>query len=332
MNSKVKRPILRYHGGKWRLAPWIISYFPEHRFYIEPFGGVASVLLRKPRSFSEVYNDLDGDLVNLLTVLRDEHQRIKLIEQLKLTPFSRDEFERAVEPSDDVVENARRTIVRSFMGYGSAATNKNHITGFRSRSHRTAATAGRDWLNYPAALHQLGERLRGVIIERRDALSLIEYHDNAEALFYIDPPYIHETRHQGSERCYVHDMSVAEHEKLLEKILQLEGQVVISGYEHELYCDYLKGWKKETRAAAIDGKGKRIEVLWIKDNSRNEKMRQGAYFVHKKRTSHQELIIKDAIENAKKENRKITKSYIASIVGISREHLGRRYSHLFEKV
>ena len=66
------RPIMRYHGGKWRMAPWIISNFPPHKIYIEPYGGAASVLLRKPRTYSEVYNDLAGEIVNLFRVLRSQ--------------------------------------------------------------------------------------------------------------------------------------------------------------------------------------------------------------------------------------------------------------------
>src|SRR4051812_1578874 len=112
------RPVLRYHGGKWRIAPWIIEHFPPHLMYVEPFAGAASVLLRKPRVDFEVYNDLDTDVVNVFRVLRDPAAASQLAEQLSLTPWSRREFEVSYEISDDPVERARRTLIRSFMGHG----------------------------------------------------------------------------------------------------------------------------------------------------------------------------------------------------------------------
>src|SRR3954466_7106373 len=98
-----RRPVLRWHGGKWKLAPWIISHFPPHRIYVEPFGGAASVLLRKTPAFSEIYNDLDGEAVNLFQVLRRPADAGRLIELLELTPFARAEFEDSYAECEDPV-------------------------------------------------------------------------------------------------------------------------------------------------------------------------------------------------------------------------------------
>ncbi|WP_329959646.1 DNA adenine methylase [Proteus mirabilis] len=117
----IKHPVIRYHGGKFRLAKWILSYFPEHRCYVEPFGGVASVLMQKERSYAEIYNDLDSEVVNLFKVLRDPELNIKLQEACLLTAYSRDEFMLAKEFIDKPLERARRMVVRACMGFGSAS-------------------------------------------------------------------------------------------------------------------------------------------------------------------------------------------------------------------
>jgi DNA adenine methylase len=145
------RPALRWHGGKWKLAPWILTHFPRHRTYVEPFGGAASVLLRKARSHAEVYNDLDDWVVNLFQVLRNEAMASRLIAQLRLTPFARSEFETVREIDEavgDPVECARRLIIRSFMGFGSNA-HSGRTTGFRANTSRLGTTPAEDWANYP---------------------------------------------------------------------------------------------------------------------------------------------------------------------------------------
>jgi DNA adenine methylase len=91
----IKHPLVRYHGSKWRLAPWIISHFPKHIIYVEPFGGSGSVLLRKERSKIEVYNDLDGEIVNLFRVVREHGE--ELSHRIYLTPYARSEYIKSFE-------------------------------------------------------------------------------------------------------------------------------------------------------------------------------------------------------------------------------------------
>ncbi|WP_026784187.1 DNA adenine methylase [Pleomorphomonas koreensis] len=266
------RPVLRWHGGKWRMAPWIIGHFPAHRIYVEPFGGAASVLVRKSRAYGEIYNDLDGEVVGLFRVLRDEPSARRLQELLRLTPFARQEFREAYEPTDDLVERARRLVVRSFMGFGSnahASQAKGHrSTGFRANSNRFGTTPAQDWANYPAAMDALIERLAAVVIECRPAVEVMRQHDGVETLHYVDPPYIHSTRAQGNKydlgwRMYAHEMADADHVALLDTLCSLTGMVVLSGYAHPLYDDALANWHRLELETYADGARPRTEVLWL---------------------------------------------------------------------
>lgn len=251
------RPAVRWHGGKWLLAPWIIGHFPRHRVYVEPFGGGGSVLLRKPRSYAEVYNDLDSEIVNLFRVIRDDGARLR--DLLLHTPFARQEFIESYSPSSDPVEQARRTVVRSFMGFGSNAHNKK--TGFRANSNRSGTTPSRDWANYPQALPLLVERMQGVVIENRDAIEVMLAHDCEKALHYVDPPYLPETRDKGAD--YSHEMSREDHERLAESLHTLAGAVVLSGYRSDLYDALYSDWICVERPALADGARPRIECLWL---------------------------------------------------------------------
>jgi len=207
------RALLRYHGGKFRLAPWIISHFPPHRVYVEPFGGAANVLLQKERSYAEVYNDLDDEVVTLFRVLRDPVTAGALISLLRVTPFARVEYRSSFELSDDPVESSRRLIVRSLMGFGSNSINRMVSSGFRSNSNRSGTTPAHDWMNYPDALAGIIGRLSGVVIEHDDALSVVARFDVPDCLFYVDPPYPHSTRTTAGKG-YTHEMTDDEHRKL----------------------------------------------------------------------------------------------------------------------
>lgn len=262
------RPVLRWHGGKWLLAPWIIENLPAHRVYVEPYGGAASVLIRKPRSYAEIYNDLDGDVVNLFRILRDPLDAPRLVEAMRLTPFARDEFDLAYEHCSDGLEQARRLIVRSFMGFGSDAHNVDRKSGFRIDSMRSGRPPSADWQNYPDALQKIVTRLQGVGVENRDACRVMLDHDSADTLHYVDPPYVHATRStkvKGGERyhSYRHEMDDAAHARLLEVLRGLKGKVVLSGYPSPLYEAGLGGWRRVERPALADGARLRTEVLWL---------------------------------------------------------------------
>lgn len=276
--TMVGRPLLRYHGGKWRTAPWVISHFGPHRLYTEAFGGGASVLLRKSRAYSEVYNDLDGEVVNVFRVLRSPTMAAELKKALLLTPYARTEFVDAYVLADDPVEQARRTIVKSFMGFGS---NSIHLrkpkgmrtrastwrpTGFRASSDRSGTTPAHDWQGY--ADHHLDaftDRLRGVVIENRPAVQVLLSHDRRDALHYVDPPYVGSERTMGTD-AYAHEMTDAEHEELAGTLRSLSGAVVLSGYLSPLYERLYGDWKRvatESLAASQRATHVRTECLWL---------------------------------------------------------------------
>lgn len=267
-----KRPALRWHGGKWKLAPWIIQFLPPHRVYVEPYGGAASILIRKQRAYAEIYNDLDDEVVTLFRVLRDREAAEQLRSLLRLTPFARGEFKAAYEMTDDPIERARRLIVRSFMGFGSnahASAEKGHrSTGFRATSNRSGTTPATDWANYPDALDALIERMQGVVIESRPAVEVMAQHDRAGTLHYVDPPYMHETRAQSNKydlgwRMYRHELSNDDHSQLLDFLRNVSGMVVLSGYDTPLYAAMLSDWGRFEKQTFADGARARTEVLWL---------------------------------------------------------------------
>lgn len=266
--SALARPVLRYHGGKWRLAAWILSYFPRHRIYTEVYGGAASVLMQKPRSYSEVYNDLWGVVVNVFRVLRDPELAARLERALYLTPYARAEFDATGDVElgmiDDPVERARRTILRSFAGFGSAATNAEYATGFRANSDRSGTTPAHDWAHYPRYIRQFTERLRGVVIESRPAVEVLLQHDRGDALHYVDPPYVQSTRNmQRGNAAYACEMTDEDHRELAAVLHSLAGAVILSGYRCELYDELYADWQRVERLAFADGARGRVECLWL---------------------------------------------------------------------
>ena len=225
-------PALRYHGAKWKIAPWIIKHFPPHTTYVEVFGGSAGVLLRKPSSPVEVFNDLDGEVVNFFRVLREQPEA--LARAVAFTPYARAELDAAWEPTDDPLEAARRFAVRSWMSIGGPTAQWK--TGFRYRR----ADPSQPWLQWnrlPEILVATARRLKSVIIEQADYPRILRRYDTSNTLFYCDPPYLGDTRSRWGKfrAAYRFEFTDADHVALAEALHQVRGMVVLSGYAHPLY-------------------------------------------------------------------------------------------------
>lgn len=262
LQSKSQRPLLRYFGGKWSLAQWIIDHFPPHKIYVEPFGGAASVLIRKEPSHSEIYNDLDDRLVNLFRVLKDETKFEQLLRNLRYTLYSRAEYESAFDPSTTDVEDAEKLIVQSWMGFGS--TSAFEKTGLRGNVKSVSTVPQKGWVSYVENLPNIFERLRYVLIERSSYKDVVSAYDSDHTLFYVDPPYVLSTR---SRAAYRHELTDSEHVELADVLNNVAGMVVLSGYASDLYKELYAGWQYVEREHFADaGRRKRTvrtEGLWL---------------------------------------------------------------------
>lgn len=254
------RAVIKYPGAKWSLADWIISKFPKHHSYLEPFFGSGAVVFRKERSNIETVNDLDGDVVNLFHWIRDDPE--KLADCIYMTPYSRDVYNQAWEAQyteEDPFMRAVYFYIRMMMGHGFRTTGekvgwKNDVQG------RESAYAARHWCQVPDIIMEAAERLRGVQIESQPAIKLIERFNFPNVLIYADPPYLLSTRH-GKQ--YRHEMTRNDHAELLEALKGHKGPVLISGYPSPLYNDLLHGWHVEKREARNQLSAPRTEMLWM---------------------------------------------------------------------
>lgn len=275
------KPVFPWYGGKHYLVPKLLSLLPPHKVYVEVFGGAANLLLAKPPSPVEIYNDIDGDLVNFFRVLRDPRKFKKFYRRAVLTPYARGEWEfcaATFSECGDEVERAHRFYVAVCMGFsGLPNAGWSHTVSTSRRG--MAATASR-WLSRLEHLPEIHSRFMRVQVENLDFRELIPAYDSPETLFYLDPPYVPDTRREKST--YRYEMSLGDHEDLVSLLLKLKGAAVLSGYAHEVYGPLEEaGWQRHdfpvpcfavgrTRATGIIGEGSaaareqvRVESVWV---------------------------------------------------------------------
>ena len=253
------KPVLKYPGAKWNLAQWIISFFPAHTTYLEPFFGSGAVFFNKLPSQKEVINDLDDNAVNLFRMIREKPEELAAL--IEATPWARTEYLDSYSKTGDNLEDARRFLVRCWQAF---AGRLGHRSGWCHSGAKGMPHMNR-WRRLPKQILLASERLLMAEIENRPAVRLIQEYCYPNVLIYADPPYVWETRsdRQSGRKMYFQEMTDADHIELLDALDAHPGPVILSGYACDLYDNRLNHWRRETRKAQAEKGQTRTEVLWI---------------------------------------------------------------------
>lgn len=261
-----KKIAFGWYGGKYSHLDWLLPLLPEAQHYCEPFGGSAAVLINRNPSPVETYNDIDGDVVNFFHILRTRKE--ELLEAIGLTPFSREEFEQAIqENTEDVsdLERARRFFVRARqVRTGLAQTASSGRWAYCLLTSRAGmAGAVSRWLGSVEGLSEIAQRPLRVQIEHAHAIEVIKRYDSTDTLFYCDPPYPHDSR--GDSNAYAYEMTDDDHRKLADILHNVKGKVALSSYKSSLMPELYKDWQCiEAPSKTIHSvKQDRVELLWV---------------------------------------------------------------------
>lgn len=294
--KRVMAPV-QWFGGKGNFAKNILPFLPKSTVYCEPFMGAASVFWHLPKPYPvEVLNDLDGELVNLFRVLQDDDLFAEFERKVIWTPYARAEFGRALDMPTDAskVDRAWAFFTRQNQGFGGVSESLGNW-GRVFVSDDGCASIVNGWRKRMKCLEIWHDRLTRVQIDNQDALTVIRYWDSKDTTFYLDPPYVPDTRAKGSQNVYAHEPEESFHAELTKTILDCAGNVILSGYDHSVYAPLTDaGWhcqKFDTachaagkvRGSGLQGKGTglektaRTECVWINPRA-YERTRQNLAF------------------------------------------------------
>jgi DNA adenine methylase len=277
---------LKWHGGKYYLAKRIVSLMPPRKtpkstfgylHYVETHAGGLSVLFANdPEGISEVVNDVNKDLSNFWRVLQGGESFKEFQRLAEATPFSQplwldaevEMLEWPCLPEETDVVRAWRFFIWCRMSLAGRLGSFAPLS--RTRTRRGMNEQASAWLSAVEGLPEVHERLKRVVVLNDNATEVIRREDGAHALFYVDPPYLPETR--TVMEVYEHEMTRDRHCELLKALLTRQGYVMLSGYDSEMYNDILKGWRKEVfdlpnNAAGGKEKRRMQECLWMNYNS-----------------------------------------------------------------
>ena len=281
MSQAIIQP-LKWWGGKHYLARKLITLMSRHLHYVEPYAGGLAVLLEKDpfdkskywgevgyeQGVSEVVNDIHRELTNFWRVLQREDTFATFQRQIEAMPFSQIEWEDAESRQYPLIDLDVEAAVAFFIRcrQSRAGGFRDFATLSRNRTRRLMNEQVSAWENCVDGLSAVSARLRRVVILNEPALNVIRREDGEKTLFYLDPPYLHETR--ATTGNYQHEMTEADHRELLVTINRCQGKVVLSGYSNPLYDGELASWRRQdfqidNKAAGGKRKRQMTETVWM---------------------------------------------------------------------
>jgi len=234
-------PPIIYYGGKGKIMKQLLMLTPYTKIYCEVYGGSGGLLFRRRPSQVEVYNDINKDLFYLMKHLQDKDKIEKFQHRLEFTLNSYSEFCLAVDilKSNDASEEDRAWAF--FVGCNQGFNGKHYNHGEWSRTFNKGHNT--NWIRKVNMIDSFHKRLKNVQIDSRDALEVIKYWDSKETTFYLDPPYVADTRRD--KIVYKNECTDDHYEKLIELLLEVKGNVVLSGYESIIYNKLVdNGWDR----------------------------------------------------------------------------------------
>lgn len=265
------KAIAPWFGGKRTLAPKVVELLGKHTQYFEPFCGSMAVLFAKEPSQKETVNDLHGDLINLANVLQHKQSAEILYERLQRTLFSQGLLEKARhELQIELLAGALgmdpmygQPTERAYWYFLASWMSRNGTAGTARLDYQIAVRwtkgGGSPTVRFRNAIESLPawhERLRNVVILKRDAFSILDRFEDCDGTaIYADPPYASETRSKGSIKNgrggkylheFRHDQSQLEPDdhKRLADILRgyRKAKVVVSYYDTPRIRELYEGW------------------------------------------------------------------------------------------
>lgn len=345
--------VISWFGSKSKFVKRIVQHFPKHTTFVDVFGGSGVVLLNKPQSKIEVYNDIDSRLVNLFKILQDPRTRKEFVERISYVPYSREFYMecRAKLMGKDKVDDMELAVCFFVLSRQSFAGLADYSSSW-SYSKTAASSSTNKFQRGIRSIDAFAHRFKYVQIENLSFEDILTRYDNEQTLFYLDQPYVLSSRNRACKR-YQHEMMDDEHRALVDMLIKLKGMTVLSGYDNEIYNALEENnWVKTSftiRTNASKSKNKnnkdmnlREEFLWLSpsattntvtqtllQNSELTKKQVAAITVAKQRAELTEANITQAIRELKLSNKRVTKTAVASMIGMSRVHISRNYSHLF---